>query len=423
MPSTYSDLKFELIATGEQSGAWGTTTNTNLGTAIEEAIVGRATANFTSDANLTLTLTDTNATQVARNYILNVTSGVSLTTTRDLIVPTIDKPYIIENNTTGSQSIVVKTAAGSGVTVPNGRKCMVYANSTNVVQASDYFPTIVSPSATITGGAISGASINTSSATITGGSISGITDLAIADGGTGASTAPDARTNLGATTVGSNLFTLTNPSAITFVRINADNTVSALSNSDFRTAIGVAIGTDVQAYDAELSAIAALAVTDGNVIVGNGSTWVAESGATARTSLGVGTGDNVQFSSFGVGTAASGTAGEIRATNNVTAYYTSDARLKENVRNIDNPLDMVSKINGVRYQWTDAYIAKNGGEDGYFIRKDDIGLIAQEVEAVLPEIVAENNEGFKAVKYDRVVALLIEAVKELTARVNELEKK
>ena len=139
MASTYSTLKFELITTGEQNGTWGTTTNTNLGTAIEEAIVGRANAQFTSDADLTLTLSDTNATQVARNYILNVTSVVSLSTTRNLIVPTINKPYIVENNTSGSQSIVVKTSAGSGITVPNGKKAMVYANGTNVV-ADDYSP-------------------------------------------------------------------------------------------------------------------------------------------------------------------------------------------------------------------------------------------------------------------------------------------
>ena len=142
MTSTYSPIKVELIATGEQSGTWGATTNVNLGTALEEAIVGRATANFTTDADLTLTLVNLNTTQVARNYILNVTSGVALTATRNLIVPTIDKPYIVENNTTGSQSIIVKTSAGTGVTIPNGKKAMVYANSTNVVSAFDYVPTI-----------------------------------------------------------------------------------------------------------------------------------------------------------------------------------------------------------------------------------------------------------------------------------------
>ena len=93
MASTYSNLKIELIGTGEQQGTWGTTTNTNLGTALEEAIVGRGTANFTTDADLTLTLTNSNATQVARNFVLNVTSGVSLTATRNLIVPTIEKPH------------------------------------------------------------------------------------------------------------------------------------------------------------------------------------------------------------------------------------------------------------------------------------------------------------------------------------------
>lgn len=171
MASTYStNLKIELIGTGEQAGTWGTTTNTNLGTALEQAIVGYGNPNFTSDANLTITLTDSNATQTARAFSLNVTSGVSLTTTRNLIVPTIQKPYMIFNNTTGSQSIVVKTSAGTGVTVPNGARTLVYVDGTNVVSEVTYL-----------------ASLTTPSATITGGSITGITDLAVADGGTGAS--------------------------------------------------------------------------------------------------------------------------------------------------------------------------------------------------------------------------------------------
>jgi hypothetical protein len=137
MASTYSSLKIELIGTGEQQGVWGTTTNLNLGTALEEAIVGRATANFASDANLTLTLTDTPATQIARHLVLNVTSGVSLTTTRDLIVPAIEKPYIIQNNTTGGRSIRVIVAGGS-VTVPNGKTAFVYNDGTDVKYAFDH---------------------------------------------------------------------------------------------------------------------------------------------------------------------------------------------------------------------------------------------------------------------------------------------
>ena len=159
MASTYSTLKIELIGTGEQQNTWGTTTNTNLGTALEEAIVGRGTANFTTDADLTLTLTNSNATQVARNFVLNVTSGVSLTATRNLIVPTIEKPYIVQNNTTGSQSIVVKTTAGTGITVPNGKIGFLYTDATNVVSAFDYFDALTTPSATISGGTINNTTV------------------------------------------------------------------------------------------------------------------------------------------------------------------------------------------------------------------------------------------------------------------------
>ena len=151
MASTYSALKIELITTGEQTGDWGNTTNTNLGTALEEAIVGRAVASFTSDANLTISLTNTNATQVARHYILNLTSTGALTATRSLIVPTTSKPYIIENNTSGGQSILVKTSGGTGVTVPNGKTATVYADSTNVVAAFNYVPSITTDSLTGTG--------------------------------------------------------------------------------------------------------------------------------------------------------------------------------------------------------------------------------------------------------------------------------
>ena len=138
--STYStNLKIELMTTGENSGTWGDITNTNLGTAFEQAVIGLGNPDYTSDANLTITITNSNASQAARCLVLNVTSAFgSLTQTRELIVPTIQKQYIVQNNTSGGQSITVKTSAGTGITVPNGRKAHLYVNGTSVIQMFDF---------------------------------------------------------------------------------------------------------------------------------------------------------------------------------------------------------------------------------------------------------------------------------------------
>jgi hypothetical protein len=128
---------------------------------------------------------------------------------------------------------------------------------------------------------------------------------------------------------------------------------------------------------------------------------------------------NSQFNSVGVGTAGSGTAGEIRATNNVTAYY-SDARLKDFKGTIPNALDKVQALNG--YYFTENAKAK---ELGYNNDKLQVGVSAQEVEAVLPEVVTEApiSAEYKTVYYDKLVPLLIEAIKELSAKVKNLEDK
>jgi len=133
MASSYSNLKIELIGTGDQSGTWGNTTNINLGTAIEEAITGSADVNFTS-ADVTLTLTNTNTAQTARNLRLNLTgtSGGA----RNLIVPAIEKQYIINNGL--ADAVTVKNATGTGVTVPAGKSMIVFNTSTNVVEAVTY---------------------------------------------------------------------------------------------------------------------------------------------------------------------------------------------------------------------------------------------------------------------------------------------
>jgi hypothetical protein len=129
MASTYSNLKIELIGTGDQSGTWGVTTNTNLGTAIEEAITGSADITFSS-ADVTLTLTNTNTTQPARNLRLNLVGSVGAP--QNLIVPAIEKQYIINN--TLAFDITVKNSTGTGVAVPAGKSMIVFNTGSNVVE-------------------------------------------------------------------------------------------------------------------------------------------------------------------------------------------------------------------------------------------------------------------------------------------------
>jgi len=146
--STYStNLKIELIGTGEQAGTWGVTTDDNFSNVFEQSIVGRVTVPFT-DADVTLTATNSVSSQSFRNVYLNCTG--TNTASRNLIVPTINKNYVVQNNTTGGFNIVVKTTAGTGITIPNGKTCTVYADGTNVIQAFDYLPVATVGTLTIT---------------------------------------------------------------------------------------------------------------------------------------------------------------------------------------------------------------------------------------------------------------------------------
>ena len=121
-----------------------------------------------------------------------------------------------------------------------------------------------------------------------------------------------------------------------------------------------------------------------------------------------------------VGTTSVGsTTGEIRAINEITAYYSSDERLKENITTIENALDKVNAIRGVKFDWKDDHIKNRGGEDGYFVRKHDVGIVAQDVEKVLPEVVAKREDGTLGVKYEKLIGLLVQAINELSAKVKK----
>jgi hypothetical protein len=133
MASTYSDLKIELIGTGEQTGTWGSTTNNNFAVAVGEAITGSADVAFSS-ADVTVILTDSNAAQIARNLRLNLTgtSGGA----RQLILGSgcqIDKLYLINNGL--ADAVTVKNTTGTGIAVPAGKSMFVFNNGTNVIEA------------------------------------------------------------------------------------------------------------------------------------------------------------------------------------------------------------------------------------------------------------------------------------------------
>ena len=167
MASDYSPLKIELIKTGEQVATWGQTTNTNLGTAIEQAIGGKADVTMSS-TSVTLTLTDTNAAQDARALYLNLTGTPGGAATLNL--PAVQKAYIVKNGTTGGFAVTVKVTGQTGVSVPNGATMHLYNNGTDVVNAMTNLPA---------GATIGGVAIGTGGGSVTSvtgtGTVNGIT--------------------------------------------------------------------------------------------------------------------------------------------------------------------------------------------------------------------------------------------------------
>jgi hypothetical protein len=137
MPSTYStSLKLELIGNGEQSGTWGTTTNNNLGTLLEQAITGVQAITM---VNADYTLTNFNgASDEARNAVLVV--GGTNSAVRNIIAPAVEKLYVIVNNTVGGFAVNIKTAASTGVQILNGGSSWVYCDGSE-------FYTVTAPSA------------------------------------------------------------------------------------------------------------------------------------------------------------------------------------------------------------------------------------------------------------------------------------
>lgn len=204
MASTFSpSLRIELIGNGDQSGTWGTTTNNNLGTLIEQAIAGVVSINMV-DTNYTMTNFN-GVSDEARNQVL-VLTGTN-TAQRNLIAPLVEKTYIIKNSTTGGFAVQIIGSSGTGVVIPNGVTASVYCDGINFYSAL---------SGTVSGFTVNG-TLSTTGALTYGGvtlanSVTGTGSMALSASPafTGAPTAPTAAVGTNTTQIATTAFVLAN---------------------------------------------------------------------------------------------------------------------------------------------------------------------------------------------------------------------
>ena len=427
MASSYSDLKIELIGTGEQSGSWGTTTNTNLGTALEEAIAESVDVAFSS-GTVTLTLTNSNASQSARHLRLNLTgtSGGA----QNLVVPTIEKPYLVNNGT--ADTITVKTSSGSGIGVPSGKTMWVYADGTNVVDAVTAVSSLQSDGGvTVDNITIDGTEIDLSSGDLT-------LDVAgdiLLDAAGDEVIFKDGSTNVGHVSMDSDNLTIKSlvsdkdvifqgndgGSGITALTLDMSAAGAASFNSTVTANAGVIVdnitidGTEIDLSSGDLTLDVAgdiiLDADGGDVKINDGGTAIAEltNSSTDFVIKSVTSDKDIIFKGNDGGseitalTLDMSAAGAATFNNDVTAF--SDERLKSDIETITNALDKVKEMRGVTFV-----------RDG----RQGTGVIAQEMQKVMPEVVHDESE-YMSVAYGNLVGVLIEAIKELEKKVEKLE--
>lgn len=243
MASTYSpNLRLELIGTGEQQGTWGATTNTNLGTLLEEAIGGYVSVTVSDVADTTLTTNNGSADQ-SRNMVINLTG--SLTGTRNVICPAIEKLYVVKNATTGSQSVVFKVSGQTGVTIPNGTIEFIYVDGTDARTITGSIASQDSNNVSITGGAINGVTLSNSTASNVSTSNSNLSNVTVIANASSLSVRDSDGSNILSIAVGSNLTANTVLTLTTGATTNRTLDISA-SNVTISTA-GAALIDDADA--------------------------------------------------------------------------------------------------------------------------------------------------------------------------------
>lgn len=285
MASTYSsNLRLELIGTGDQQGTWGITTNTNLGTLLEEAIGGYISVTVSDSGDTTLTVAN-GATDQSRNMVINLTGTISAA--RTVICPAIEKLYVVRNATTGGFAVTFKVSGQTGVSIPNGSTYFVYVNGTDVQLVNGTIASQNANNVSITGGSISGAAL--SNVTV----VANASSLSVRDADGSHTLSIAAGSNLTANRV----LTLTTGDAARTLDISSGNVTISTAGANLiddadasaqRTTLGLGTiatqdANNVTITGGTVSGITDVAVSDGGTGVSSFTAYSVVTGGTTAT--------------------------------------------------------------------------------------------------------------------------------------------
>ena len=451
MASTFvNNLRLEEMNTGEQSGTWGTKTNTNL-ELIGEAL-GFGTEGITTNADTHTTTVADASTDPGRAMFIKYTGTLDSACTITIGPNTMKRVHIIENATSGSQNIIISQGSGDNVTITPGTAKTVYLDGAGSGAAVvDAFAHLAVVDLTVDDDLIASDDVTLKS------------DSAVLGFGADTDTTLTHTDGTGLTLNGTNKLCFNDTG--TYVHSNADGDIDIVSDGTAVDSVNIESGGGItldagtagsgiiyeddgtemaRLYNNSSDVILEVKVADKNLQIkgtdgSGGSTALdidmsAEGDATFNGAVYAGGNigkDSTDFISFTDNTQMDVTIngsnefrfesdGDFHADGDVISASTtisSDERLKENIQTVENPIDKIKQIRGVTFKKK-------------FTGKESAGVIAQEVEKVLPSAVDEkklpmetgDEEAlWKTVKYDQLHALLIESVKELTKRVEELE--